>query len=128
MRPRLYVASKIENAGAIRGFREAWKEIEFTCRWIDMDQEEEGATPHDYQRFWLIDRADVARSDFLFLFATHTNQRLRGALVECGLAIAQGTPVIVMGEHPDYGSWQYHPLVKRLRTLDEVRYYISGVS
>ena len=113
---RLYTASKIERAPIWQRMRQEWGDkIEFTSRWLDMCDLEGTATEKDFRRFWLIDKADIARSDYLMLWG-EGDEHLRGALVEAGMAIAYGTPVLTIGKHADYGSWQFHPLVTNFHT------------
>ena len=40
------------------------------------------------------------------------------------MAIAYGVPVIVIGEHPFYGTWQYHPGVTRCPTIADAMDYL----
>lgn len=48
-------------------------------------------------------------------------EHLRGALVEAGMAIALGKIVLVIGSHPDFGTWQHHPNVMHAADLDHAR-------
>jgi hypothetical protein len=49
------------------------------------------------------------------------DDHLRGALIEAGVAIALHKTVIVVGQHPDYGTWQWHSSVRRVRDFEELR-------
>lgn len=126
-RPKLYTASKIHHAEKWQRLRSAWKEIEFTSRWIDMAHIEAGYKPPPslYRQCWLMDRADVLSSDYLLCYAEEQDH-LRGALVEAGMALASGIPIYTVGDHLDYGTWRYHPLVRNVPSLDDVRHEISG--
>lgn len=73
-------------------------------------------TPENAANFWKIDEADVLVSDIVLVYAVDGDV-LRGALVEAGMAIAYGVPVAVVGTSESYGTWQYHPMVKRFETL-----------
>jgi hypothetical protein len=68
--------------------------------------------------FWKQDQADVIRSDVVMVYA-EPQDHLRGALIEAGMGIAYGKTVIVIGDHPDYGSWQYHRQVIRAEDYAE---------
>jgi hypothetical protein len=48
-------------------------------------------------------------------------EHLRGALIEAGMAIALGKRVIVVGDHPDFGTWQHHPNVAYATDLSHAK-------
>lgn len=119
----VYLASKLAHA---KKWRELdWPEINLTARW-----------PHshvgvpdtaDFARlFWTEDEDDVMSSDVVLVYA-EDGEHLRGALVEAGMGIALGKHVIVVGDHPDFGTWQYHPMVLRAKTLEQARSIIVGL-
>lgn len=121
---RIYTASKLRHAPLWRGLIEEWPEIEFTARW---PVKHVGTVPDDpsYARvFWEHDLEDVSKSDGVLLYAEDSD-KLRGGLVEAGMAIALGKFVIVVGKHFDYGTWQYHPLVHRSPNLDAARLLLT---
>lgn len=122
MRPRLYTASNLEIAPLWLELRDKWPDIEFTARWIDHHLDAE-FDPKVCERFWVEDMEDVRRSTAIVVYGL-THEKLRGALVEAGMAIAYGLQIIVAGEHPDYGTWQYHPSVVRLKNVFQVRSYL----
>jgi hypothetical protein len=41
------------------------------------------------------------------------------------MGIAYGKHVIVVGDHPDYGTWQYHPQVHRAKDLTEAKILLT---
>ncbi len=121
---KIYTASKLIHAGLWRELVETWTEIEFTARW---PVKHVGTVPDDpsYARvFWEHDLEDVSKSDGVLLYA-EKGDHLRGGLVEAGMAIALGKFVIVVGDHPDYGTWQYHPRVHRAANLDAARLLLT---
>lgn len=123
---RLYTASKISRTFIWQQLRTEYVgKIEFTSRWLDMCDLEATATRKDFRRFWLIDKADVERSDYLMIWGEN-EEHLRGALVEAGIAIANGIPVLTIGRHPDYGSWQHHPLVSNFPTVYDAFNHLLG--
>lgn len=114
---RVYGASKLSNAPLWRDLHAKWPHVYFHARWL---KHNEIGTPglQEYAgRFWLEDESDVRHADALLIYAQE-GEHLRGALVEAGMAIAFKIPVIVVGKHPDYGTWQHHPNVKRVDTLE----------
>lgn len=113
MKPRIYIASKIKHADLWIAFRESYPSVDFTCRWLDIEPLLEGKTSLNYidknraKEVWDIDFRDVRTADFCIVYAEE-GEHLKGGLVEAGMCIASGGKVIVIGEHPDYSSWQYH--------------------
>lgn len=114
---KVYTASKLYHA-------EMWRTlhidgVEFTARWPRLHV---GTVPDDarYAKiFWMHDEEDVRASDVVLVYA-EPKDKLRGALVEAGMAIALGKDVIVVGEHDDFGTWQYHPLVHKAKDMKQV--------
>lgn len=115
----VYTASKLCHASKWLALRSLWPEVHFTARWPHLvgnvsDEEVNAAL------FWLRDIADVQKSDVVLLYAEE-GEHLRGALVEAGAALGLGKRVICVGDHPDYGTWRFHPMVTRLPTLEAAR-------
>lgn len=112
---KIYVASKFSRARIWKKLFAEWRsqtglDIEICARWVN---EYAGLVP-DHPQFckigWRHDIEDVKNSHLLMIYAT-TDEKLRGALVEVGAALAFKKPVIAIGNHPDYGTWQHHELV-----------------
>lgn len=124
---KVYTASKLKEGPRWRRLAAEWPEVEFVARWPFMHVTDDGAPgwPDDCAAhgsiFWQHDHEDVARADVVLLFAADPSDVLRGGLVEAGMAIALGKTVIVVGENPGYGTWQFHQQVKRVPTLDAAR-------
>jgi nucleoside 2-deoxyribosyltransferase len=118
---KVYTASKLTEAQRWRDLREAWPEVDFVARWPFMHV---GNVPDDSPScakvFWQHDLADVAAADVVLVYGA-PEHHLRGALVETGMAIALGKWVIVVGEHEDYGTWRWHPLVYSAEDLASAR-------
>lgn len=112
---RVYFAGKLANAEEVIKIERANPQILFTNRWQYM----EGKCPDSAEeafRFWQLDEADVRLADIVLVWAL-TGQKLRGALVEVGIGIASGATIFVVGDHPDFGTWQYHPAVHRFSSM-----------
>lgn len=92
-----------------------------------MAEEEDEADRHDRMLHWLIDFEDIRGSDFLALWAKDQEEAAtqRGSLVEAGAAIALGKPVITIGS-VYFGTWTFHPLVRSVPTISDLRREISG--
>ena len=87
------------------------------ARWLKHSVIGTPDSPQCAAEFWLQGEQDLRDADACVVYG-HGEQKLRGALVEAGIAIACGVPVIVVGDHPDYGTWQYHPLVTRVPNVN----------
>lgn len=117
---KVYTASKLSEANRWRELAKEWQEIEFVARW---PFKHVGTVPDHAifaKIFWQHDLEDVSSSDVVLIYA-EPEHKLRGALVEAGMAIALGRKVIVVGDHPDFGTWQHHPLVHIVEDLEQAR-------
>lgn len=111
---KVYFASKLAKGPLWRGLKEPG--IFAHARWL---RHNKVGTPDEAEfasEFWLEDHEDVRDADAVVVYAEE-GEHLRGALVEAGIALALGVPVYVVGPHPDYGTWQYHPGVIRVDIL-----------
>lgn len=122
---RVYFASKTSHAQKWRDFDLKSPVLKVTGRWIkrviidDGDLLKRGHGREMSARCWIEDQQDIQCSDYLVLYAEE-GEHLRGGLVEAGIAIEYGIPVICIGSHPDYGSWQWHPMCMRLESLEHL--------
>lgn len=122
----IYFASKLHHAEKWIEIRDKltvnsaspWYEHRITSSWINLV----GNTPDSPEwakAFWARNLSDIKeRSTHVIVYA-EKNDRLRGALIEAGIALAFNKFVIVVGEHVDYGTWQYHPKVLKAADLSE---------
>ena len=107
---RVYTASKLHMVPFWKGLEKEWDGlVYFHARWLKHLELGIPETPENARRFWVEDLEDVSTSDAVMIYADSPKDQLRGALVEIGHAIANGKPIIVVGDHHSYGSWQYHP-------------------
>lgn len=121
---KLYTASTLDRAQFWRDLALDWPEIEFCASWFRQDFFAE-SEPGACRKGWLRDMRDVSQCDVLMVYGAH-GKTLRGALVEAGVALALGKPVIVMGDHESYGTWQFHPGVVRLGSFVQAREWLKG--
>lgn len=121
---KLYTASTLDHAGHWRALARNWPEIEFCASWIRQDFFSE-ADPEACRKAWLRDMHDISQCDVLMVYG-QWGEILRGALVESGVALALGKPVVVMDEHESYGTWQFHPGVIRLCSFVQARDWLRG--
>lgn len=120
-RVKVYTASKLAQAPLWRQLRDEWTEVHFTARWPVCHV---GTTPDTAvfaKTFWNHDLEDVSSSDVVLIYAESGADKLRGALVEVGAGLALGKEIIVVGQHPDFGTWQHHRNCHLVRDLDEAR-------
>lgn len=117
---RVYTASKLQHWLKWKELRAEWPEFKFTARWPDVDIASIPGTPEQCAAHWLDDEKDVRSADVVLVYA-EDGEHLRGALIEAGMAIALGKQVIVVGNHPDFGTWQHHPNVTRVADLSHAK-------
>jgi nucleoside 2-deoxyribosyltransferase len=109
---KLYTAGKLYRAPMFRELREKYKDqVTINSRWIDMETFDDKDV-HDgiKARGWIIDHLDVAAADGILVQA---DSDLRGALVEAGIALALGKPVLLVEDCHCFGTWQHHPNVRK---------------
>lgn len=121
---RVYIAGKIDRAAEFRLIRDIWREegIEVCSTWLDQAHLELNGTPtpSEFRVHWLNDEEDVKSANVLVLYGAG-DDRLRGGLIEAGIAIAMNIPVIVIGNHHDYGTWQHHVGVLKAEDFDHAK-------
>lgn len=123
--PKVYVASKVAQASMWRKLREEWSpSIAINSRWIDHIDNAGKPLRFDSNVFWREDFEDISDATYLICYGT-AGEHLRGALVETGFALALGRTVCVIGDHPDYGTWQDAGDVIKVATLQEAFEYIN---
>ena len=117
---KVYPASKLHHVELWHKWREEWTkdDIIIVARWPFSHVGTVPDRSHFAKVFWQHDLEDVIKADVVLVYAVD-GEHLKGALVEAGMAIALGKHVIVVGIHPDYSTWQYHPLVHRVPDLED---------
>jgi hypothetical protein len=124
--PTIYVASRAslpERPAMWRRLRDD-EGFDIVSTWID--EAGEGET-EDFADLWDRISCEIAMADKVVLYAESCDFPLKGALIEAGIAIGMGKPVIVClpGVQLDgrssrpIGSWVSHPLVLRIDDLTE---------
>ncbi len=123
--PAIYVASRAsmpERPAMWRELRDAhgWRIV---STWID--ESDEGATA-SFSDLWCRIEREIASCDVLMLYAQADDFPLKGALVEVGMALSAGKPVIVVAPgvsiqgrtKKPFGSWIKHPRVTVVDSID----------
>jgi hypothetical protein len=120
-----YVASRAsipERPAMWRRLRdEGWP---ITSTWID---EAGPGETHSFEELWQRIEAEIRSSVGVLLYCDEDDFPLKGALLECGIALGMGKPVAVAFDFTldnsfrPIGSWVMHPLVSMHSTLAEAR-------
>jgi hypothetical protein len=127
---KVYCASKMHHLQMWRHAREEWApKIQIISRWIDATPEDEERCQNEplfAQNCWERNLGDIDEAHALVLFAL-PNDHLRGALVEAGIALKTGLPLVLIGDHADYGTWQHtsHRITK-VPSLTCAYWYLMG--
>lgn len=56
----------------------------------------------------------------IFIFVADQDFQWRGAYAELGAAIALGKPCYIIGDYADKCIYVYHPLVQKVKSIEEV--------
>ena len=123
------MASKLDHAVRWQNLciNPQWNDFNITSSWIDDPRldNEMILSKEVLAKGWTKNIDDLLHADVCVVYAA-LGDNLRGALVEAGAALAFGIPVIAVGYTTGtiynrvWGSWQYHPLVTRVKSLHEV--------
>lgn len=127
-RPKVYTASKLPDRQVWLHMREDpdWDFVDFTATWIDdpavgIELAGGECPPEELRASWSGNLRDVRGSDFILLYGR--NAPLRGALIECGVAIALGIPILAVALDPSH-TWSFHQSVTRFDTFREARQHL----
>ena len=123
-KPRVYTASKLHHYAKWMLLREdpSWDFIHWTASWPDKLAAglEETSTPAQFAQHWVQDVKEVKDSDFLLI---QYDDGLRGALVEAGVALAEGIRIVAI-HCPSGDTWTNHPLVTRVYDLEKAKNFL----
>lgn len=120
---KVYMASKMHYAADWRAMYSSERNVHIVSRWPFLEPSVEPSSDNA-KKFWQDDVADIARADAVVVYAKD-DEKPRGALVEAGIAIGMGKLVALVGEHPDYGTWRYHPQVINATSIEEAFWLIG---
>ena len=123
---RIYTASKLRHAPKWRDICDKNSNFIFHARWLKHTRIGTPDGPEHAPAFWLQDQQDVKDSDALIVYA-EKGDKLRGALVEVGMALAYGVPVILIGEHEDWATWRWHPGVHWVPDIDSAIEFVKEI-
>lgn len=124
---RIYVASRASIPARV----EMWKKlrdsgINIISTWIDDSHV-------TLDNLWSTITLEIAKCDGLILYAELDDFPLKGALIECGMALGLGKPVAIVMPNVEIdqqtyrpiGSWVSHPLIRICHTIDTACAYIN---
>jgi hypothetical protein len=115
-KPRIYIASKAKHRPRWREFRD------LDDRFIGVDDPNQ----IDYPKHWKECVQDVKDCDVLVMYV-ETGEVMKGALIELGMALAQGKEIIVAGDLGDNGTWWHHPNVQVSdKSIEDLMLFIYG--
>jgi nucleoside 2-deoxyribosyltransferase len=124
---RVYTASKLKHAAMWKALCAATPHMQCHARWLKHSTLGTPDTAEHASEFWLQDEQDVRDADAVLVYA-EGEDHLRGALIEDGIAIACDVPVIVVGNHADYGTWQHHPGVTKVADLASALLHLKTIT
>lgn len=127
-RIKVYTASKLSEAPLWHKLRDEWPEIMFIARWPFLHVGTIPDTPTFAKVFWEQDLKDVKAADVVMVYARAETDKLKGALVEAGAGLALGKQIVIVGSHPDYGTWQFHRDCHRVKDLEEARQLLQTMN
>lgn len=113
---RVYMASKMHHAEKWRALYSHHPEIHVVNAWCFLEPFVD-ASDANARKFWQDDFDDIARCHAVIVYA-EPGENLRGALVEAGIGLGLDKTIIVVGDHPDYGTWQHHPSVHKSSSIE----------
>ena len=121
-----FIASKTAHAPKWRKLKE--EGVPLGCTWPEVTNWEQ-APDALRGRFWVENLQELKKCTCLILYCEPQDQQ-QGGLIETGVAISEGIPVIVVYEGytplPE-PSWTKHPLVTVVRSLDAAFEAAKGV-
>jgi hypothetical protein len=127
-KPKVYVASRLSEHKMWQVFAndDDWRFCKFTASWPwKAHLEWEAAEPPDssiLREAWQTNVREILDSDFVLLYA-RLAPSLKGALVECGVALGAGIRIVAVGLDLEH-TWGQHHLVINVPTLKEARNYL----
>lgn len=128
-KPKIYIASKAIHRPMWRYLRDRW-DFHIISTWIDTPDEFIGVTDEvnlDYTKLWLSCVNDVRNCDVLVMYVEE-GERMKGALIELGIALGLGKEVIVTGPVGDNGTWHHHPKVEVSdKSISELLSWLYGL-
>jgi hypothetical protein len=120
-KPQIYIASKVVHAPKWRDLRdEGWPVI---STWIDEAGEGESKCLSDLTIRCIAEAVSCTH----FLLYCEEREILKGALLECGAALAHDVPVFCVGSGPSISRvFEHHPRWHRCETVEEALLAITG--
>lgn len=112
---RVYPASKVKHAQKWIDLQESESYLFFHARWLKASKKEADFNNGAFAHLWEMCQEDVQSADVVLIYAEE-GDRLKGAFVEAGMALAFGKKVLAVGCQ---GTWVHHKNVRRFDTLEQ---------
>jgi hypothetical protein len=130
IKPKIYIASKAKHRPRWRDFRDVMG-YDIISKWIDTEDTYIGISVADnsdldYTKLWRECVQDVKDCDVLVMYVEE-GERMKGALIELGIALGLRKEIIVTGPLGDNGTWHHHDLVEVSdKSIEDLMEYIYG--
>lgn len=108
----IYVASKIIHAPMWREYRDK-RNMPISSSWINNPTDN---VEQDFKKMWVKYINEIKSSNFLIAYR-ESNEILKGAYIEIGVALSSDIEVFLVGIEPGV-SFAFHPLCHTCETLD----------
>lgn len=118
---RVYPASKVKHAQKWLDLHESNPHLFFHARWLKASKKESDFNNGAFGHLWRMCEEDVKSADVVLVYAEE-GDRLKGAFVEAGMALAFDKKVLAVGCE---GTWVHHKNVKRCETLKQALAHIK---
>ena len=117
---KFFVSGKVGQAknaiSVIKRLREAGHEITFD--WTTIDHLKPYSENRIASRRLAIKECDGVKNSDVLVVIVH--KKGIGMFVELGIALAMGIPVRIIAEEEDQSMFFYHPLVKKVKNIEQV--------
>lgn len=103
---KIYFVSKLHHAHKFKEWALNNPNHHVVSKWIYSESEFPQVKEHAVN-FWVDDFRDIDFCDAVVVYVEN-GEKLRGGLVEVGYAIAREKKIILIGDHPDWGTWHHY--------------------
>lgn len=118
---RVYPSSKVKHAPMWRELHRDAPHVFLNARWIKRAEHESDLKENGFKDLWNECQDDIESADAVLVYA-EDGDVLKGALVEVGMALANGIRVIIIvSEHNRlaYGTWVHLDSVEWVTSMED---------
>lgn len=109
---KIYVAGKFEDRESIRALYVILRQHKHTIT-LDWTNHDHPESDKEQEEWAIADIEGVKQCDILIALFLR-DYRYRGALIEVGVALGLGKPVIILGRNENSSTLLHHPLITKL--------------